>query len=279
MAVIPWTLPRTVSEQGILRPRAGRFTLRRIAPAPELAHLVERHWVVAWDLRGEPDHTVELLPHPCANLVFQSGGAILTGVGTEKSRHPLSGAGQTFGTKLRPGAAPGLIGLPMSELTDRALPLSAIFGQPADQLAAAIGAADSDTARARLVEDFLRVRTPPHDPQAQTVGRIVHDMLHSDGTQRVEQVAAGAGWSTRTLQRLFRHYVGVSPKQVLVRYRLHEAADRLSDGDRPDWALLALELGYADQAHFIRDFHAAVGCTPAAYAAACATDLAQAEAG
>jgi AraC-like DNA-binding protein len=68
------------------------------------------------------------------------------------------------------------------------------------------------------------------------------------------------------------------PTQVLRRYRLHEAADRLSDGDRPPWAELAAELGYADQSHFFRDFSAAVGATPAEYAAACEADLVQLEA-
>ncbi len=278
MAVIPWTLPKTASEQGILRPRTGRFALRRIAPAADLAYLVERHWVVAWDLRGEPDHVVELLPHPCFNLVFTDAGGILTGVGTVKSRHPLSGKGQNFGVKLRPGAGPGLTGRPAAEFTDRVVPLAAVFGPPAADLAAGVPSAPDDLSRVRLVEAFLRDRLPPLDPQAQQVALIVHAMLHSDGTERVEQVAARFGWSVRTLQRLFRRYVGVSPKQVLRKYRLHEAADRLSDGDRPPWAELAAGLGYADQSHFIRDFSAAVGATPAEYAAACEADLVHLEA-
>ena len=77
--------------------------------------------------------------------------------------------------------------------------------------------------------------------------------------------------SARTLQRLFRRYVGVGPKWVLQRYRLHEAAERIADGYDGDWAALALDLGYFDQAHFIKDFKALVGCSPAEYAAACAS--------
>jgi AraC-like DNA-binding protein len=67
------------------------------------------------------------------------------------------------------------------------------------------------------------------------------------------------------LQRWFNEYVGVGPKWVINRYRLHEAIERLA-GDLPvDWTQLALELGYFDQAHFIRDFKALVGVPPAAY--------------
>lgn len=70
----------------------------------------------------------------------------------------------------------------------------------------------------------------------------------------------------RTLPRLFRTYVvGVSPKWVIQSYGFHEALARLVAGAF-DGAALAQEPGYFDQAHFIRDFRALVGCTPAAYA-------------
>ena len=73
------------------------------------------------------------------------------------------------------------------------------------------------------------------------------------------------GVNKRTLQRLFAKYVGVSAKWVIQRYRLHEAAERLGGDEDVDLAALALELGYADQAHFARDFRAMVGRPPAAF--------------
>jgi AraC-like DNA-binding protein len=69
----------------------------------------------------------------------------------------------------------------------------------------------------------------------------------------------------RSLQQLFSDYVGVSPKWVLRRFRLHEAADRLASGEEPDLAALAHSLGYFDQAHFTADFRKLVGQTPANY--------------
>ncbi|MEO5873514.1 MAG: helix-turn-helix domain-containing protein, partial [Streptosporangiaceae bacterium] len=66
-------------------------------------------------------------------------------------------------------------------------------------------------------------------------------------------------------QRLFAEYVGVSPKWVLRRARLQKAATRADRGDTIDWAALAAELGYADQAHLVRDFTATVGLPPARY--------------
>ncbi|MGH3243290.1 MAG: helix-turn-helix domain-containing protein, partial [Spirillospora sp.] len=70
----------------------------------------------------------------------------------------------------------------------------------------------------------------------------------------------------RGLQRLFHEYVGIGPKWVIRRYRMLEAAGRAEAGARVGWADLAAELGYTDQAHFTRDFTAAVGTPPARYA-------------
>jgi AraC-like DNA-binding protein len=72
--------------------------------------------------------------------------------------------------------------------------------------------------------------------------------------------------SKARVQRLFARNVGVGPKWVIQRYRLHEALARLDGTDVVDHATLALDLGYFDQAHFIRDFKAVVGCPPRAFA-------------
>ena len=74
------------------------------------------------------------------------------------------------------------------------------------------------------------------------------------------------GVGKRTLQRLFSEYAGVTPKWIIQRYRLHEAAERLATEEGVSLAELALDLGYYDQAHFVRDFRAVVGRPPAAYA-------------
>ena len=74
----------------------------------------------------------------------------------------------------------------------------------------------------------------------------------------------------RTLHRSFERYIGVGPKWIIRRCRVQEAAERVASGAAVTWAALALELGYHDQAHLIRDFKAQIGFTPAAYAKRCA---------
>src|SRR5688572_4492278 len=95
----------TTSTHGILRPEAvGRvFSLERTAPAADLAHLVERHWVVSWDLRGRPPYRQEVVTHPCVNLVFEPNGAAVFGVHRRPDARVLSGRGWAVGTKFRPG--------------------------------------------------------------------------------------------------------------------------------------------------------------------------------
>jgi len=84
--------------------------------------------------------------------------------------------------------------------------------------------------------------------------------------ETVDQIEPEFHAGSRQLQRIFSEYVGIGPKWVIQRYRLLDAADRVASGKVVDWASLALDLGFADQAHFIRDFKKLVGCAPAAYA-------------
>jgi len=69
----------------------------------------------------------------------------------------------------------------------------------------------------------------------------------------------------RSLQLLFNDYVGISPKWVILRYRLHELIERCHSGAPLDWSQLAVDLGYFDQAHLINDFKSVVGYTPTEY--------------
>ena len=108
---------------------------------------------------------------------------------------------------------------------------------------------------------------PARDERYDEVLAIVRDIQHDPTLTTVHLAARRHATSERTLQRLFRRYVGVGPKWVLQRARLHDAVDRIDSGRAADLAGLALELGWFDQAHFTRDFTALVGQSPAAYAA------------
>ena len=125
-----------------------------------------------------------------------------------------------------------------------------------------------DEAAARY-EAMIAEQLPDNPPPSGVLARDLVKCSESDTSiQRAEQLARHAGLSLRTLQRLFKGYVGVSPKFVIQRFRLIEAAECLvqSGQDATTGASIAQQLGYADQAHFIRAFKKLVGTTPENYA-------------
>jgi AraC-like DNA-binding protein len=266
----------TPGNHGILNPRGGQghFALSRAAPPADLAAFVERTWSVRWDLRGRPPHDQETLPWPCANLVIGTYRPGLFGVCRTRFVAHLEGEGWVVGVKFRPGGFRPFIGFSMAELTDRDVPIGELFGAAGAELERAVHAAEP-AGRVSLVEAFLRTVSPPIDEDAAEAGRIV-DLARADRSiARVDDLAARASIPVRPLQRLFHDYVGVSPKWVIRRFRIQEAAERLATSGDMDAVALAGDLGYCDQAHFIRDFKAQVGRTPGAYAAVCAAAAAR----
>jgi AraC-like DNA-binding protein len=259
----------TTSEYGLLGVRDIDFRLDRHPPATDLVSLVERHWLVSWELPPGREASVTLLPHPCVNLVLDAGRLAVSGVGRERFSYTYRGAGRVFGVKFRPGAFLPFLGRPVGDITEVVLPAEQLWGPSASGLAVEMSAEPRVERLIALVEGFLRERWPEPDPQVEFVGRIVAALLHDRGISRVEDVTERFGVPPRTLQRLFARYVGVSPKWVLRRYRLHEAAAVLAQAQHRPWAEVAAELGYFDQSHFIRDFTTAIGMTPVAYAQAC----------
>ncbi|MFC5907826.1 DUF6597 domain-containing transcriptional factor [Streptacidiphilus monticola] len=255
--------------RGVLRPRrAGdRFRLQLLDPGEELAPYVEYHWIVRWDMEGLPPYEQQVLSHPNVHLVFEQPQPLLYGVVRGVYTRRLSGRGQVHGVRFRPGGFRPFSPGPVQELSDRVLPAEEVFGHAAVELNAPLLACTDDQEMRARVEAFLRPLLPPvPDPQAAAAAAAVAAATADHRLVRVEQLAERQHVSVRTLQRLFAEYVGVSPKWVLRRARLQEAATRADQG-AVDWTALAAELGYADQAHLVRDFSAVVGQPPARYAA------------
>lgn len=235
----------------------------RYWPSADLAPFVEHYWTVQWDV-PEPQ-LVETLPHPSVHLVLERDQAQLAGLTTQRFTRVLEGRGRVLSAKFRPGGFKPFTKEAVSSLSDRVVPLMAVFGESAADLAQRVLAQREHQAAVGLLEAFLRERQPQPDPQAELAGRIVAHIAAERRITRVEQVAESFELNLRRLQRLFNDYVGVGPKWVIQRYRLHEAAERLAAEPGLDCAALALELGYADQAHFIRDFKQLVGRSPSEY--------------
>jgi AraC-like DNA-binding protein len=270
------TLDRAATLRGVLRPAetAEQADLRRDAPVSEgLRPFVERYWSVRWDLTGKPPFRSEVLSHPSVNLSVESGteprfgfvmpAVLLHGVVTRRFSVDLTGAGRVTAVKFRPGGFTALTGdLPGRNTVE---PLGDRLGVPGSRLLADVLAPEDDDDRAAALDAALTpLATEPPGAYLDLLG-LIGAMISDRELVRVDQVAALGGVSVRTLQRLFAGYVGVSPKAVLARYRLQDAAAAIDAGEVDDLAGLAVSLGWFDQAHFSRDFRAVVGVTPSAY--------------
>ena len=258
----------------MLRPQeaAECIDLRRYPVSGTLSKYVERFWAVRWELPEQTSYESAVIGHPCVNLSFTPGlGAEVQGPRPAVSRHPLTGAGRVFGVKFRPGGFCAFTGRPGEHLADWTAGARAVFGPEVDDLGA-IALGGSDEAAAAAAYRFLVERMPPHvDPRYERLLEIVAAILTDRTITKVEQVAERFATTPKSLQRMFRSFVGLGPKWLIRRYRLHDAAELLAAGGEVSLARLAVELGWSDQAHFTHDFKDAIGLPPAEYAEQCAS--------
>ncbi|MFE5318916.1 helix-turn-helix domain-containing protein [Paenibacillus sp. NPDC056579] len=252
--------------RGILQYETGKtkFSISRHKPSADLAFFIQHYWLVDWDLRGQAPHCQEVLQHPGVNVVFQRGHSRINGIENKKSAYILQEQGEIVGVLFRPGAFHCYFQAPVAALTNRIADVSDYFPIEPRQFERELFAQEDKEQRIGLVERLLRTRMPERDNKVDWLNDVIEAIIHDRSLIKVEQVVERFGVTTRTLQRLFHQYVGVSPKWVIQRYRMHEAGELIEAGT--DIAQLAAELGYTDQAHFSKDFKAAVGKPPKQYA-------------
>jgi AraC-like DNA-binding protein len=265
-------------------------------PAADLSPFIAGYWAAEWDLCGQQPYEQKIVPYPNVQLTLRDGDAVIRGPERGHVVRVLEGRGRVFGVTFRPGCFRPFLGASVATITGRTLPASAVFGPdlplgrqseavlgpglppgrepevvsgldlPPGREPESVSGPDLPQVQQQEVEEFLRARLPALDPLAEQAAAIVALVQAEPQLTRVDALAARAGIGVRRLQRLFAEYVGLGPKWVIRRYRLHEVGERLASGADIDWVRLAGELGYADQAHFIRDFTAMVGESPTRYA-------------
>ena len=247
-----------------------------LPPGPALAPWVACYWAIRADrAAGTPNR---VMPDGCADLIVGvSGSAEPLVVGTMRAARvvPLSGPVDLFGVRFRPGCALPFLDTPLDGLTDTRVPLEALWGQGSQAVAQALAPAAPEI-RAQRVERLLQSRlgailAPRSGSDEALAARAIHLMRRTRGGLGVAAVAALLGVGERRLQRAFDRSVGLGPKMLGRVLRFRRALREIERGGfHPGpigWTALALAAGYADQPHFIREFKALAGLTPARYAA------------
>lgn len=262
------------TSRGVLRAAGpGSLAIDRLPPGPAVASLARHHWIARWSIPPGEVREQRVLEYPSGNLVIAPEGAVLAGPAPGRSGVRLETTGWVHGVLLQPAAMLLLGGDPVERFVGAQHPLDVDGGV----LVAVIRELDAappppsplDRAAAEravaAVESWLARFVDPDDDEGRLIGEVVALAETEPELTRVADLAERVGVSERALQRLVRHRLGLTPKWLLRRRRLQDAADRLHRGEEVDLADLAAVLGYADQAHFTRDFTEVTGMPPATY--------------
>ncbi len=236
----------------------------RYVPASERSRaFAEHYWSIRWNL-SEPVRRMNL-SHPSFHVVIEPEQPLIYGVPSHTFERVLEGNSWVFGIKFHPGAFRPLLNGPAAAYTDKTAPLGSIFGAKGDEFIQLVLASDEEEKKVEAADAFLASILPEPDERTALVRRITETVQTDREIVTVEQIAERFGLGVRSLQRLFHDAVGITPKWLIKRYRLHEAVETIKEGGSIDWAQLALRLGYFDQAHFIREFRTFTGRSPAEF--------------
>ncbi len=247
--------------------------LARTPPGP-LGEFVEFVWV---HVDGVGGHGATLrIPTPDVDLVIDSGKehAILSGPSTRPFLLAAGDRRETIGAVLRAGRGAALLGVPLSDVRDRRLPLTEVWGAVAAELAERVLGASTAGARLDVLQQVLSARlrqvvVPPHPVAARAAARIAG----SPERCRVAGLGESFGLTSRRLEQVFRADVGLTPKAYGRLHRFRAAFAQIDRADEIGWAAFALERGYCDQSHLIREFRAHADLTPCEYLASRGTEL------
>ncbi|WP_224363296.1 helix-turn-helix domain-containing protein [Hyalangium versicolor] len=175
---------------------------------------------------------------------------------------------QAIAVRFKPGRAYPFFGVPMSELTNRILPIETLWGADGAQLCERVAETSDNTERLRLLEDALSERLCRGDvfepASAYVVRRAIRAITDAVELPRVSVLARGLGVSERQLRRAFDEVVGVGPKEFVRVVRFQRALRASARVATPDWGAIAAAVGYYDQAHLITEFRGLTGVTPGA---------------
>jgi AraC-like DNA-binding protein len=221
---------------------------------------------------------LQVVPYPAATVVIDLGDGVHVEDASGRQHRGSVAAGLAPGVvrargrdidclqlRLSPVLAHAVLGT-SSELGGTVATLDDVWGHDARRIQEQLRAASSWDERFAMAEAELARRYEAGRAVDPEVAFVWKQMVIGRGHVQVECLAAEAGWSRQRLWSRFRSQIGITPKRAAQLIRFDRAAHRLASGHRA--ALVAADLGYADQSHLHRDVMAFAGVTPTAVAVA-----------
>lgn len=236
---------------------------RELPPPPDLAAYVECFWTKDVRIPNGAGPAQRVLPDGCVDLLFhlETGKSEVVGTMTQAFVvPPVIGRALYFAARLRPGAASAILRASVHEVTDQHVPLGSCW-HDAGALFDVLSASGSARRRVELLSNRLRRavarEAPPDLRVAHAIGR-----LSTRHAPNIHALQRELGLTRQHLARLFKQHVGIAPKLFHRVMRLQRVVRRLGSGSAVDGATLALDHGFNDQAHLLRDFRLLAGVTP-----------------
>jgi AraC-like DNA-binding protein len=237
------TLGRTAAVSALIGHDGGLMPGYRELPPPDG---LNAHIACLWTSH---DRAVRVLPDACVDIVLDAGRLVVAGPATTAMIAPATPGQERCGVRFRIASAGAALGVPVGELLDSGVPLAELWGQGGHRLEAVVAAAPStDHALAALVRGVAeRLPAAGGDlPIRQAALALVRGCSVGEASRLV-------GLSERQLRRRFEGAVGYGPA-TLVRIQRFQRFLAIADArPRSTIADLAVEAGYADQAHLSRE--------------------------
>lgn len=248
--------------RGHLNPGASGLLFDRFELGDGMADLVRHVWVPRWTVPDGEVRPQRVLTYPAFNAVITPGYAALFGPDSRVRVQELRGASWAVGILFRPAAAPLLTATDPATLAGSSEPLPAA---PAGRVRRIMAGAGYD--RGELAE-ALRAWLLPIAVSVEDRGKLLNEACRlaeeDPGLTRAADLAARLGISPRSMERLVRSHLGLTPKWLIECRRLQQAAITLFGSPATDLSALAADLGYADYPHFFRRYQQVIGESPRA---------------
>jgi AraC-like DNA-binding protein len=233
---------------------------REIDPSPDLAPFVECFWIS----EAQAHSWQRILPDGCIDLLFYNRGSQMVDarvVGAMTRFHDVSlrGGESILGVRFQPGMAGTCLPCDLPSLNDTTARLTEVAGRTARLLLQHLARCTSIEARIEALGSRLVMQ-----PKVTDVQQAIAQVVRNRGDMTVVDFAGAAGLGDRQLRRACLRHSGLGPKQLSRILRFRHASKLLRQGAE-NLAGLAVDCGYYDQAHMIREFRLLAGTSPLRY--------------
>ena len=192
-------------------------------------------------------------------------GALVVGAHSEFFVIDTTGQRSVVGVHFKPGGAFPFLGLPACELHNTLLSLETLWGAQAGELRDRLLEAGTPQAMFRILEESLLAQVARRLGRHPAVAFALREFGSVPHTRTISEVTGQIGLSAKRFIQVFNDEVGLTPKLFCRVRRFQRVVWRLHNGEPVEWAAVAADCGYFDQAHFIHDFRAFSGLNPTTY--------------